>query len=367
MADAIQKTDPLQLRAKSAMARQADEFLATSLNYYQGDIEALIGPLGMDYQRFRSQVLLSVYQNPDILKADGRSFVLAVLRAAECGLSLAPTLGLAYLVPFKEKGDPKVQLIVGYKGLVYSAIRAGMARAIRAQVIRAKDPFEYEEGAFEILRHRPDAGLTEDQRGEVIAAYAVATISQEVRTWTFMPRSELDRIELGSKAAGNPNGPWKLHRPEMQKKTAARRLCKWLQAAPDVPAHHMAALETTIDTIDGEWAPVDALPQTTAPSLAAQTVTRAEMIEPSRTYEVAGPSDPEPPPPTEEHAPQPVDPPDALAIEVASLGEAQRQAKTGKDLDALLPRLNALPKGEERDRLGREQNAQRVEINRRRT
>lgn len=73
-----------------------------------------------------SSVLIAVSENESLQKCSTKSIVGAALRAATMRLSVDPSTGQAYLVPF----GGKATLIVGYHGIYHMAIRTGKYRFI---------------------------------------------------------------------------------------------------------------------------------------------------------------------------------------------------------------------------------------------
>ncbi len=183
-----------------------------------------------------------VRRTPKLLDADPRSLIAAVVEASELGLDLGRQ---AHLIPFLDKkAKPArlvVQLIPDYKGLEDLAFRSGKVAAISAAVVYEKDEYEYTEGLNPTLNHTP---TREPEKGKVIAAYAVATMTttkDKPHAWLW--REEIDKIR---EAAPSKNSPaWRNHFPEMAKKTAKKRLCKNL---PISVVQRAASLQDQVDS-----------------------------------------------------------------------------------------------------------------------
>jgi recombination protein RecT len=79
-----------------------------------------------------ASVLLAVANDQSGLlrQASPESIYISALRAASLRLSVDPSTGQAYLVPFRNKGTMTATLIIGYKGLYDMAIRTGRYRYI---------------------------------------------------------------------------------------------------------------------------------------------------------------------------------------------------------------------------------------------
>src|SRR6202000_903492 len=66
----------------------------------------------------------------------------------------------------------KAQVIVGYKGYIRLADNAGWS--IHANVVRAADEFDYEEGTERFIKHKPNLGVPKDTENKIVAVYAIA-------------------------------------------------------------------------------------------------------------------------------------------------------------------------------------------------
>lgn len=73
-----------------------------------------------------SSVLIAVSNSPTLQECTPNSIIGSALRAASMRLSVDPSTGQAYMVPFKGKAT----LIVGYKGIYHMALRTGKYRFI---------------------------------------------------------------------------------------------------------------------------------------------------------------------------------------------------------------------------------------------
>lgn len=164
-----------------------------------------------------------VYRTPHLQTCTRDSIYTAVLQAAELGLDLNPSLGEAYLVPRwnKHVGANQAQFQIGYQGLLKLARQSGEILAIRADVVREGDQFEFGYTPDLHLHHIPQWG-----DGPIVGAYAVAKLRTGERQAVYLPTAEIELVR-GRSVAGQ-SGPWVTDWAEMAKKTATRRLCKQL-------------------------------------------------------------------------------------------------------------------------------------------
>lgn len=193
-------------------------------------------------ERFKRVAWSSISRNPDLLNADRRSLYSSCMDAAQLGLVVDPILGEAYLVVFKGR----VQLIVGYKGLLKLARQSGEISSIDVDTIHEHDQVTLRAGdisEFTIETNWMD-------RGEIIGAYAIAHFKDGGIQRSIMT---LQQIEAIRKAAFSGNSPaWKNHYGEQCKKTAFRRLAKMLPMSTE--AQKALDLEDAVD--DGKAAKI---------------------------------------------------------------------------------------------------------------
>jgi len=204
------------------------------------------------------QVLVStVKEKPDLVtECEPASFIAAVTTCAQLGLMPDARTGHAYFVPFRDSkagGMKKVQLIVGYRGLIELALRTKQVEHVVARVVHAGDEFHYEYGLTERLSHRPDSSARKGR--EITHAYAIARLKDGATPiFVVVDRSEIDAIRARSKASGS--GPWVTDFAAMAAKTAVRQLMRWVQMDNPIRRALDAQLEAEDLPRDAEWADV---------------------------------------------------------------------------------------------------------------
>ena len=188
---------------------------------------ALALPKSMTADRLTRIVMTECRKAPALLKCAPESFYGAVLQCAALGLEPGSALGHCYLLPFgngKDKqGRPNAQLIIGYRGMIDLARRSGQIVSLSAYCVHEQDTFNYKLGLDPDIEHIP-ASVAD--RGKVTHVYAVAKLKGGGVQFEVLSRAEIEAIRSTSKA-GN-SGPWKDHWEEMAKKSAIRRLFKYL-------------------------------------------------------------------------------------------------------------------------------------------
>ena len=185
---------------------------------------ALALPKHLSAERFTRIAITALTRTPKLQDCTQESFFKCLLDLSAMGLE--PDGRRAHLIPYGKEAT----LIIDYKGLVELVRRSGDVNKIHADVVCEHDVFRHNMG--EVLEH--SFSLKED-RGAVVAAYAqVWMTSGEIKA-EVMPKKEVDAIRNKSRAG--KSGPWVDHYNEMAKKTAFRRLTKWLTLSPEIQDH----------------------------------------------------------------------------------------------------------------------------------
>jgi len=190
--------------------------------------------LGVD--KFVRIVQTAVINSPYLLKANVSTVMAAAIKAAQDGL--LPDGREAAIVPFK--GSAQYMPMVA--GILKKVRNSGELSSITAQIIHAKDEFEfYVDEKGEHLMHRPN--MLQD-RGEMKGAYALATTKDGAAYIEVMTNQEIDAVRKQSASKGGPwSGPFK---NEMIKKTVIKRLSKRLPMSTDLE-YTMRADDDMID------------------------------------------------------------------------------------------------------------------------
>lgn len=189
---------------------------------------ALCLPKHMSADRVCRIALTEFRKNPLLMECEPMSFIAAVMVASQLGLEIG-ILGSAYLVPFRnpKKGIVECNMIPGYRGLIDLARRSGNIISISAEIVYENDFFDFEKGLNEKLVHKPVL----NNRGEMIAAYAVAKLKDGGAQFVVFSKQEIDQVKSKTKSQ---YGPWASEYEAMAQKTVVRRLFKWLPSSVEM-------------------------------------------------------------------------------------------------------------------------------------
>ena len=194
----------------------------------QGEIAKAL-PSVITPERFTRITLSALSTNPTLAQTTPKSFLGAMMTAAQLGLEPNTPLGQAYLIPYRNHGTLECQFQLGYKGLIDLAYRSGAVSTIQAHVVYANDEFVYSFGLDPELRHVP----AKSDRGEPTHVYAVFR-TKDGTGYGFEVMSMEDvrnHARKYSKAFGN--GPWQTNFEEMAKKTVLKRVLKYAPLKSD--------------------------------------------------------------------------------------------------------------------------------------
>lgn len=178
----------------------------------------------MDVNRFLRVALTELNSTPALAKCESKSFLAALMLAAQLGVEPGKGLGHSYLIPY----GTTVTFILGYRGMIDLARRSGQIVSINAHEVYENDLFELEYGIEEKLVHRPSLG----ERGAILGVYSVAKLVGGGYQMDWMSRNDVEKIRERSKAGRS--GPWVSDWAEMAKKTVVRRMFKYLPISIEV-------------------------------------------------------------------------------------------------------------------------------------
>jgi len=187
-------------------------------------------PCQISPDRFIRIALTELRKVPKLNDCTPASFIGAILQCGQLGLEIGSSLGHVYLIPFENYKTKKVecQFIIGYRGMIYLARRSGHIISI-PRIVNSNDTFEYEYGLEEKLRHIPASS----NRGEMTYVYVWTKFGKDGDKF-FEVLSYEEVREIMSSSKGSKSGPWQTHFEEMAKKTAIRRLFKYLPVSPEL-------------------------------------------------------------------------------------------------------------------------------------
>ena len=195
----------------------------------EGEIAKAL-PSVLTPERFTRMVLSALSVNPKLGSCTPKSFLGAMMCAAQLGVEPNTPLGQAYLLPYTNKGVQECQFQHGYKGLIDLAYRSGEVEVVQAHIVYENDDFSYEYGLEPKLVHKPASS----NRGEAILVYAMFKTKQGGFGFEVMSMDDVkSHAAKYSKAYSSSFSPWKTNFEEMAKKTVLKRVLKYAPLKTD--------------------------------------------------------------------------------------------------------------------------------------
>lgn len=203
--------------------------MQTYIKSMEGEIKKAL-PSVITPERFTRMVLSAISVNPQLAQCTPKSFLGAMMNAAQLGLEPNTPLGQAYLIPYKNKGVDEVQFQIGYKGLIDLAYRSGEVEVVQSQIVYENDSFECQYGLEPKLIHKP----ADTDRGEPVKVYAVFKTKSGGYGFEVMSMEDVKlHASKYSKAYSSSFSPWKSNFEEMAKKTVLKKVLKYAPMKSD--------------------------------------------------------------------------------------------------------------------------------------
>ena len=222
------------------MANTIQNKVATTTNTEQKSMQSYIKSMESEIkkalpsvitpERFTRMVLSAISVNPKLASCTPKSFLGAMMSAAQLGLEPNTPLGQAYLIPYRNHGTDEVQFQIGYKGLIDLAYRSGEVELVQAHIVYENDTFECEYGLEPKLTHTP----ADKDRGEPIKVYAVFKTKSGGYGFEVMSMEDVrNHASKYSKSYNSNYSPWKTNFEEMAKKTVLKKVLKYAPLKSD--------------------------------------------------------------------------------------------------------------------------------------
>lgn len=216
------KENAIQAAAGAASAKKAPSTIQDYIKVMQGEIAKAL-PSVLTPERFTRITLSALSTNPALGMCTPKSFLGAMMTAAQLGLEPNTPLGQAYLIPYRNKGVLECQFQLGYKGLIDLAYRSGNVKTIQAQVVHQNDVFEVEYGTDDRLTFKP---LLTGDRGDPVSVWAMFQTKDGGYGFSVMGMEEV-RSHAQKYSKAYTKGPWQTNFEEMAKKTVLKQCLKY--------------------------------------------------------------------------------------------------------------------------------------------
>ena len=234
------------------------------------DITSLLANTNISPARFM-RVAVTAFENSDVQDCTIESVIKACKQAAQDGLVIDNKE--AALVKFGQDATylPMVQ------GLLKKAMKSPNIASITARVVYEGDKLDVQYGLDEKLDHTP----AKNNRGALLAAYAVARMTDGTKQFELMWREEIMQVARSSKSGsdqnGNLKGIWQKWEPEMWRKTVLKRLLKYLPT--DDGLDQIVDYDNSVDSAEIEINPAPEPERKPAEKKSTRTKAAAAILE----------------------------------------------------------------------------------------
>lgn len=222
-----------EVRKNQMEAKQASQNVATLFNSmlsregYQKRFNELLGKRA---PQFIGSLVSMINDEPRMIQAfydSPNSIIKAALRAASYDLPIDPTLGQAYVVPFKNKGKMEAVFILGYKGMYQLAVRTGVYKRINVV-----DVHEGELVKWDRLTEEAEFKFVDDdeerEKLPIIGYCGYFELTNGMKKTIYMTREQIENHEKKFRKGDYMGKGWKEDWESMAAKTVLRRLLgKW--------------------------------------------------------------------------------------------------------------------------------------------
>jgi recombination protein RecT len=178
-------------------------------------------------ETFVGQLTIMREASPKLAKCTSSSLINCMIACGHLDLMPNTAQQYAFIIPY---GD-QAQFQLGYLGLIELAYRSGEITSINAELVFAEDKFEQTLGTRRELVHIPNLDIDRTKYDNVKRVYATAELKNGKSVFVVLTMDEINKIRASSKASKGGDNPWNKWPEAMAKKTAIKRLLKYLPSS----------------------------------------------------------------------------------------------------------------------------------------
>ena len=169
-------------------------------------------------QQFVASLLSVVTNNNLLAKATNESVMTAAMKAAVLNLPIEPSLGYAYIVPYKNQA----QFQIGYKGLIQLAQRSGQVTRLNAGEV-----YESQYKGFNPLTEDLEADMTAipKEKEKVVGYFAFMRLANGFEKTVFWTKERVQAHgKKYSQSFSSKYSPWQSDFDAMARKTVLKHM-----------------------------------------------------------------------------------------------------------------------------------------------
>ena len=193
-------------------------------------------PKNLDPDQFVRIAITAANSNPKFTQCNVRSFLGAMMTAAQIGIMPNTPLQLGYLIPRHNSKTQQTDVTfqLGYRGMIDLAYRSGNIANIGAYTVYANDEFRVQFGLNPDIVHVPALS----DRGDPIAFYAYYKTKDGGFGFDVMSIEDVRKHakQFSDSVKNGWSSPWSTSFDEMAKKTVLKRTLKYAPLSVDVAA-----------------------------------------------------------------------------------------------------------------------------------
>ena len=169
-------------------------------------------------QQFVASLLSIVTNNNLLAKATNESIMTAAMKAAVLNLPIEPSLGYAYIVPYKNQA----QFQIGYKGLIQLAQRSGQVTRLNAAEV-----YESQYKGFNPLTEDLEVDMTAipKEKEKVVGYFAFMRLANGFEKTVFWTKERVQAHgKKYSQSFSSKYSPWQSDFDAMARKTVLKHM-----------------------------------------------------------------------------------------------------------------------------------------------
>lgn len=193
-------------------------------------------------QQFATQMRLMISKEPKLAQCTPESLAVSMIACVHLDIMPNTPEQRAYIIPYKNNrlNRYEAQFQMGYKGLIELAYRSNLIKSVSAELVFPQDKFDVDLG-MRTLSHKPDMSIDRTNFKDAIAVYAVARLGNGELAFDVLSKSEIDKVRGVVKYMAK-DSPWNSWEESMVKKTAVKRLLKFLPSSAEDSRLQQAAM-----------------------------------------------------------------------------------------------------------------------------
>lgn len=197
-------------------------------------LKVLPANISVDVDKIIQVAYMTFSRTKSLMECSAISVVRCVMLGAQLGLAIDGISNDAHMVAYynRDIGMKEAQFQLGYRGMIKLMKRHGGVTDIQARAVYKHDSFKCTYGLNGTLEHEPN-WTVEQKNEDILGFYAIAFFKDAPAVYEFIPKAEVDKIKGRTKSKDNDgkiysSSPWVTDYTEMGRKTAIKRLYKYL-------------------------------------------------------------------------------------------------------------------------------------------